>query len=365
MENTRVDTASAWTLPEVEQDPSWRFELAPSAAKQMAAAVQAVFDPARDLLDHEPAEFDLGSGLDVVRQAITSAQTGRGLALISGLPRDGLSAAEFRLLTWAIGLHLGVPRPQGARSHYVSEVRAAGQEYRSASGRGYNTNAALDFHMDDADLVLLSCYNGARSGGQSLVSSSTSAWNQLLAERPDLAEVATQNFHFSRNTEEAPDEAPFYQQPLFDRAEGLQFARWNRNRVRTAQAIEDVPPLSTQQRECADLLDEILRRPDHLLQMWLKPGDLQIMNNHVMLHSRTAFEDHADEDLRRCLYRVWIAPPNSPRLPLTWKPFYRSIEPGTVRGGIRGHEHNAHCQGFEARQAQRLQMSVAPPADPW
>lgn len=358
MEIAAVNSPSAWTVAEIEQDPSWRFELDKRAGEQMATAVRAVFDPSRDLLDHAPDDFDLGPGLDVVKQAIASAQTGAGLALIHGLPREGLSRAEFRLLTWAIGLHLGVPRPQGAKSHYVSEVRAAGQAYRTSSGRGYNTNTALDFHMDDADLVLLGCYNGARSGGQSLVSSSTHAWNKLLAERPDLAEVATQDFHFSRNTEEAPDEAPYYQQPLFDRAEGQQFARWNRNRVRTAQEIEGVPRLSPEQRECADLLDEILRRPDHLLKMWLEPGDLQIMNNHVMLHSRTAFDDYDDEDRRRCLYRVWIAPPNSARLPITWEPFYRSIEPGTVRGGIRGHEHDARCLAFEARQAQRFEMPV-------
>jgi hypothetical protein len=271
-----------------------------------------------------------------------------------------VSAGEYRLLTWAIGMHLGVPRPQGAKSHYISEVRAAGQAYRSASGRGYHTNASLDFHMDDADLVLLGCYNGARSGGQSLVSSSTSAWNTLRAERPDLAEIATQDFPFSRNTEEAPDEAPYYQQPLFDRADGLQFARWNRNRVRTALEIEGRAAAHRTPGRVRRPARRDLCRPDHLLQMWLEPGDLQIMNNHVMLHSRTAFDDYDDEERRRCLYRVWIAPPNSPRLPQTWQPFYRSIEPGSVRGGIRGHEHDDRCLAFEARQAQRFQMSVAP-----
>jgi hypothetical protein len=55
------------------------------------------------------------------------------------------------------------------------------------------------------------------------------------------------------------------------------------------------------------------------------------MNNHVMLHSRTAFDDYDDEERRRCLYRVWS-----------------------------GHEHDDRCLAFEARQAQRFQMSVAP-----
>ena len=41
--------------------------------------------------------------------------------------------------------------------------------------------------------------------------------------------------------------------------------------------------------------------------MYLKPGDLQIMNNNTVFHSRTAYEDYADADKKRLLYRLWIA----------------------------------------------------------
>ena len=34
----------------------------------------------------------------------------------------------------------------------------------------------------------------------------------------------------------------------------------------------------------------------------------------------------------------------------------RSVEPGTVRGGIRGHQHNNDCKVFERRQAASLGM---------
>ena len=44
----------------------------------------------------------------------------------------------FRLLNWAIGLHVGVARPQGKASQYISPVRDAATDYRSASGRGYS-----------------------------------------------------------------------------------------------------------------------------------------------------------------------------------------------------------------------------------
>ena len=56
------------------------------------------------------------------------------------------------------------------------------------------------------------------------------------------------------------------------------------------------------------------------------------------------------------LYRLWLAPPDSVLLPRTWEVSYRSIEPGTVRGGIRGHHHDEACRAFEARQAKALGM---------
>ena len=58
-------------------------------------------------------------------------------------------------MNWAIGLHTGVARPQGKASQYISPVRDAGVDYRAASGRGYSSNAKLDFHVDGADLATL------------------------------------------------------------------------------------------------------------------------------------------------------------------------------------------------------------------
>jgi hypothetical protein len=56
--------------------------------------------------------------------------------LLRGLPRDGLTAQEFELLTWAIGLHIGVARPQGKDSQYLSAVRDAGITYRTGRAGG-------------------------------------------------------------------------------------------------------------------------------------------------------------------------------------------------------------------------------------
>ncbi|MEQ8813937.1 MAG: TauD/TfdA family dioxygenase [Thalassobaculum sp.] len=352
------DRAAAWRAEDLERDRGWVFALGDRDRRQLAAAVRAAWDPERDLLDYRREEFDLGPGLATVAAAAREAQFGRGVALVRGLPRDDLGEGEFRLLSWAIGLQLGVARPQGKATHYLSDVRAAGMDYRSAGGRGYNSNAKLDFHADTCDLVTLACYNKARAGGQSMATSSVTAWEVLAAERPDLAEVALQPFHFSRNGEEAPDEAPFYPQPLFDVADGRLFCKWNRNRVRTAQELAGVPALTDKQREAADLLDEILRRPGLMFALWLEPGDMQIMNNHVALHSRTAFEDFAEPGRRRLLHRLWLAPPDSVRLPESWRVYFRAVEPGTVRGGFRGQCYDETRRAFEVRQAAALGMST-------
>jgi hypothetical protein len=88
---------------------------------------------------------------------------------------------------------------------------------------------------------------------------------------------------------------------------------------------------------------------------------MQMLNNHVSLHSRTAFEDHDDPALKRCLFRLWLAPPDWPSLPESWRPAYGSVEAGTVRGGIIGQAFDDARREFEQRQADEFGMRVSGP----
>ena len=92
--------------------------------------------------------------------------------------------------------------------------------------------------------------------------------------------------------------------------------------------------------------------------MYLQPGDMQLLNNHVTLHSRTEFTDHDDVALRRTLIRLWLAPPDWGQLPPSWGPAYRSVKSGAVRGGIRGQAYDELCREFEVRQAAELDMLI-------
>lgn len=354
-----VDSPAAWMAADLKANRSWIFTLDETAAGELAQAVKAAYVPDKPLFSYGRDDIDLGPSGKVIARAFHEVHQGRGCALVRGLPRDSLNEKEFELLNWAIGLHRGVARPQGKASQYISAVRDVGTEYRTSTGRGYSSNASLDFHVDGTDVVTLGCYNTAKSGGLSMISSSVTAHNVLVAERPDLAEVGYHDFYFSRQGEEAAGEPPFYGQPLFDEENGLLFTKWNRNRVQSAQKIDGVPPLSDTQRETMDVLDEILQRPALMYTMDLEPGDLQILNNHVMLHSRTHYLDFDEPARKRLLCRLWLAPPESVRLPDSWGFFYGSVEPGSVRGGILGHHHDEACRDFDRRQAASLGMRAS------
>ena len=352
------EAPSAWEIEDLKSTDDWCFEIDESDGILLRDSIKSLFEQDRDLFSYSPNEFNFGSSWEHIEKAVAEAHHRKGISLIRGLPREDLSQDEFRLLSWAIGLKAGVARPQGLASQYISAVQDAGTDYRAANGRGYSSNAELDFHVDVADLTILTCYNKAKSGGQSMISSGVTAHNYLTKERPDLAEIAYQHFYFSRQEEQAPDEKPFYSLPLFEEEKGNLFCNWNRNRVQSAQNIEEVPELSKLQKETMDFLDEILTRPELMYTMYLEPGDMQIINNYRMFHSRTGYLDYENDLKKRCLYRLWLSPPDSIKLPESWKDFYRSVEPSMVRGGIIGQSYDETCIDFDKTHSKFLNMKI-------
>ena len=350
---------ACWTVAEVEADKSWIYHLSANAGAELLAAVRSAGDADRPILDWRRDDFALRESIPTLAAAFREVRDGRGMALVKNLPREGVTPAEFRLMTWAIGLHFGVARPQNRTSDYITEVKDTGHAYRSPTGRGYNSNAELDFHVDSSDVVLLSCYNQAPVGGMSMCASAATAYQIVQVERPDYAATLATHYSFSRNGEQSEDEGPWYGAPICTVEDGRVFCKWNRNRINNAQKLEGVPQLSPLQREAMEYFDHVLRRPENMFCMHLEPGDLQILCNQTMLHSRTSFEDHADEEKKRTLYRLWLARPDSRRLPKSWEVFYGTAEPGTVRGGFKGHRYDDVRRAFDARQAAALGMRNA------
>jgi hypothetical protein len=79
--------------------------------------------------------------------------------------------------------------------------------------------------------------------------------------------------------------------------------------------MPEVPRVTEVQEEAMDYFDSLAASPDFHLDITLAPGDIQIVNNHWLLHSRTAYDDHEDWSEKRHLLRLWLACPDGPPFP--------------------------------------------------
>jgi hypothetical protein len=57
-----------------------------------------------------------------------------------------------------------------------------------------------------------------------------------------------------------------------------------------------------------------------------RPGDIQILHNHVVLHSRTAYEDWPEPTRKRHLLRLWLRDDNGRPLPPSVRENFIGIE---------------------------------------
>jgi hypothetical protein len=244
----------------------------------------------------------LGPALARLAAAVTD---GRGFALVTGAPVAGLTEHRCDILALGLASHVGTVVPQGPQRVPVLHVRDEGADPAHPTTRSYQHRQRLGFHADPTDVVALLCVRPARSGGLSTIVSSVAVHNEIVRTRPDLADVLYQPWWHDRRTGDGPES--FHQQPIYarDDAGGL-VAHYGPDYIRSAQRGAHVPPLSPAQVEAMAALDRITHDPRFTLTMDLRAGDLQFLNNRVVLHSRTAYEDHPDPALRRDLIRLWL-----------------------------------------------------------
>jgi hypothetical protein len=358
MEHVRITTEAAWEAAQITDH--WLRVLTGTEAGALADMLRAVKASGKPMLGLTRDDAPLGAFAPVVTELRRQLEQGIGFMTLRGVPSDRFSVEDNRLLFWALGTHLGVARPQGKASQLMSDVRAAGGTYRAVGGRGYNTNAELDYHVDGTDWVGLYCLQVARSGGLSRLASTVAIHNEILRTDPALVQRLYEPFAYNRQNEEAADEAPWYWAPVFSMVDGHFAARYIRNHIRSAQARDDVPRLTEQDHRALDIIQELAEMDRFRFDMVLQPGDMQWVNNHVLIHSRTEFEDYEEPERKRHLLRLWLSVPGARPLCEGLRDAYKAIETDTVRGGFQGQQVTQEMVAFQARVAASLGMRDTP-----
>jgi alpha-ketoglutarate-dependent taurine dioxygenase len=236
--------------------------------------------------------------VDPVRRQLVE---GRGYALLQGVPVADLDQSQLDAVARAVSARLGTVLPQDSSGMLVARVTntAAGAD---ASTRGYRTNRRLPFHVDSCDVAALLCIRGAHRGGTTVLASTASAYAVLCEEHPDALRRLESPLPVDRRWEGTPD-ARYFDSPVFCRhANGQVWGRYERELIECG--FESAGrKLTRDVVEALDTLDAVLESPRLHVRVSLRPGDLLLLNNNLVLHRRDGYRDDAEE---RLLLRTWV-----------------------------------------------------------
>lgn len=297
----------AWVAADHATPAGWLHELTGADLAELDAAARAV--QARGLRppDYGVEDFPLPGFAPRLAAQARQLEHGCGFFLLRGLPVERYDLDTIKAIYWGIGVHLGAPVYQNKRLDLMTHVADQGDDYDEVNVRLYTTAAAANPHNDPSDVVGLLCVRRAPEGGRSMIASAVSIHRRIAAEHPEYLPVLERGFpHDLRGegpTRELDATTPDI--PVFSTFGGRLSCCLNSKSSRTARDKQG-RPLTAFERAALQRVEDLAMSPELCLGMDFRPGDMQFLNNYVIIHTRTAFRDGDTPDEKRLLLRLWL-----------------------------------------------------------
>lgn len=318
-----VRDPSAWRAAELQADTSWIVELTQEEATEVAQAARSVAARGLRGADFSRGHFPLPVFSRRLAGVLDELQHGRGITVLRGLPVDPQDEEMAARMVWGIGTYLGHGLQQspgvnigGFQGNYISHIIDQRKDPNDRNIHGSATGAEQQMHCDPSDLVALLCIRPALSGGGvSRVCSATAVYNDLRERVPAVIETLFEGFHHDLRKDGADGRSVTQHPiPVYGYEDGHLSVSFN---SRTVELAAERPgyALSPARRKALDEMLSSASRPDMVHEMTLRTGDLQLLNNYTVLHSRTAWTDLEDVRQRRCMLRLWLRTRNPRPLP--------------------------------------------------
>jgi hypothetical protein len=326
--------ASAWYGPDMEQRKNeWIINLTAADIAELEMTAEALLASGQNIASLTAKDFPLPVMEPKLADLRKELISGRGFALLQGLPIEKYNEQEAGTIFYGLGCHIGSPRSQNAKGHMLGHVRDLGMKSSDQNTRIYQTNERQTFHTDSSDVVGLLCLKTAKKGGTSLLVSASTIFNEMHRQRPDLLALLLEPIATDRRGEVPVGMLPYMLIPVFSLYEGHLTVFYQRQYIDSAQRFEDAPRLTPSHIEALDMFDRLANDPRLNLSMQLRPGDMQFVYNHGLLHDRSGFEDWEDPAQKRHLLRLWLSVPDDRPLPEVFASRFGTTEIGN-RGGI-------------------------------
>nr|MBT6743036.1 TauD/TfdA family dioxygenase [Rhodospirillales bacterium] len=308
-----VDPAG-WNPEDLTSNEDWIYHLSDQDIGDLTAGVEAIRAGGKGIVDMKHGDFQAGAFAETLKDIRHELLDGRGLVMLRGLPVDAMGVEASAMAYFGIGTHLGHPLRQNAQGHVLGHVKDLGGDYSDPNTRGYLTKAEMKFHADHSDYVGLLCLKQGKSGGESRVASSITLYNRILEQRPDLVRELCNDWHWTKHQQtNSADELPYFTQPIFMFEQGVFSAHGLSSYVIKAQGLPGVPDFTPAQKEAIELYRATVE--ECATDILFQAGDIQLLHNHVLLHSRRSFEDFPEPERKRHLMRLWLRDPEGRTLP--------------------------------------------------
>ena len=303
-----VTGPSAWRGPDLVDDPSWVRAFTAAELDELDAATRAIRQRGLGPFDFGNDAFPLPTLGPVLSGLLESLEGGRGFVLLRGIPVERYDEVELDILYAGLCTYFGHVITQNSKGDRIGRVTDHGTDYTTKNVRGHTSNDAIAPHCDSSDIVGLLCVQTAGRGGESKVASSHSVFNAILSERPELIEPLRQGFSINlagTGPTGRLEECSANVIPVFSHYQGFLSCRFNEKQILDGARIQG-HELTALQKRAITAVAQTAMRDDIRLDMDFRPGDIQLLNNHTVLHARGAYEDDSDNGRRRRLLRIWI-----------------------------------------------------------
>ena len=330
-----LDHPSVWRREDMEGRDDWIRTFSDAELEEIRAALPRRFGAP----GFGRADFPLPVLGPRLKDMVDELENGRGFVMMRGLDRLGLDPAGLRDVYWGVAQHMGRTISQNSTGALIGEVFDRGLDYADNNVRGHTTNAEIGPHCDTADIVGLLCVHPAAEGGESLIASSGAIYNEILAAAPHLVDALAAGFRIDlagKGPTGAADEVTRARIPVFSWYAGRLSCRFNRKQIEDGQRKLG-RSLSDKEQEAVETVERLALDPRFRLDMDFRPGDIQWLNNHAILHGRAGYRDSNDPERRRLLLRLWMNIPNGRPLAPT---FADRLNTGP-RGGVYARERRA------------------------
>jgi hypothetical protein len=298
-----IDPAD-WTAAELAADDGWIYALSDAEADEVSAAVAKLQTPDMDILALRQGDFSMPRLDKALFMLKGELDEGRGFVLIRGIPVAGMDRAGVAAAFWGIGTRFGAAVCQNGQGHMLGHVKDIGGDPGNRNTRGYLTADEIGYHCDPCDYVGLLCLHPAKSGGWSRIASTVGIYNEMLKRCPDLLNELIADYYFSRHAEVSKGERPWYKQAMFSFHEGYFTGRSPGDFALRAQGLPGVPDMTRAQHAAFKAFRDIAGELHFAMDF--RQGDMQLLNNAVVSHSRGEFEDWPEPENKRHLIRLWL-----------------------------------------------------------